>query len=134
MQEFLADRGEAASGRDQLRSCAVTYLQVIFLGSQTSPVGLRNSRELRTLAEIIDALVQGDLNRVGDLAMQRFKAVEQASQDGRWEVARHLEVIPPQDLGSSTMAEREAATRAEARRLKLANALEKHTKKMRGDG
>lgn len=51
---------------------------------------MRSERELRILAEIIDAVVAGIPRRGGDIGTQRFIAVElAASEGGKWE--RHLE-------------------------------------------
>ena len=51
---------------------------------------LRNAWRLRTLAEALDSLSEVKLERVGDLLIQRFKAVELAVQVGNWNVASGL--------------------------------------------
>ena len=77
--------------------------------------GLRNEREFRTLAESIDHLASGRLDAMGDVLMQRFRAVEKAVQDnGSWETARHLEIIPP--ALPTTLSEKE---RAQALQIRL---------------
>ena len=55
----------------------------------------RNSRECRTLCEIMDSLCEGNLARVGDVAMQRYKALACATDDGSWALASEIEVIDP---------------------------------------
>lgn len=62
--------------------------------SQGKPLGLRNEREMRTLAEGLDAMLAGDLGRAGDILMQRFRACEVNVLDGDWTMAKHLELIP----------------------------------------
>ena len=55
-------------------------------------------REFRTLAEAIDELSQGHVASTADLAMQRFKAIEHSlSHQGKWQLARALEVTRDQD-------------------------------------
>ena len=50
-------------------------------------------RELRTLAEAIDELSQGHVASAADLAMQRFKVIEQSmSHQGKWQLAQALAV------------------------------------------
>ena len=71
---------------------------------------LRNNRELRTLAEILDLLALGRVLESGDVVAQRFRAVELASADGTWQLARHLELIPEARVSvTSTEARAEAA-------------------------
>ena len=85
-------------------------------------MGVRNARELRTLAESLDLLGAGSLARAADLLAQRFIAIETAIMDGSWESARHLELIPPEPFGLATRTLRSAAHREEARARKLARA------------
>ena len=72
---------------------------------------------MRTLAEALDALLRGELAAVGDLLMQRLKALEVATKDGDWHVARQLELIPENDVGLAAPGERREAQRS--RRLEL---------------
>ena len=105
MVKFLAPRG-GAEAESCLQPRAVEYLTTVgpvALGQ----AGLRNERELRTLAESIDQLAAGRLEAVGDILMQRFRAVEKAVQDNGWETARHLEIIPP--ALPTTLSDRERA-------------------------
>ena len=101
----------------------VRYLTTALSPAHPS-MGVRNQRELRTLAEALDALIGGDLGRAADLLMQRFKAVELAATDaGGWAAASHLELIPEVNASSSTLSEREAAARALVRQDKLQKAI-----------
>ena len=38
------------------------------------------AREMETLAELIDCMLEGELDRCGDCAMQRYKALELSFQ------------------------------------------------------
>ena len=50
----------------------LTHFETIFNQrySQDS-IGLRTSREMRTLAKVLDALLEGNVGLVGDLLIQR---------------------------------------------------------------
>ena len=120
---FLGER-EGAPGEyaPDLPARTVAYLNSIFHGrhSQTE-VGPRTCKEMRTLALAIDALLRGELPQVGDLLMQRFKALEMAVGDKSWAVASQLEVA--EDLpGLTTVEEKQAAARHALLQQKLADA------------
>ena len=51
-------------------------------------------REIRTLCESIDGLLKGKTMEVLDLLSMRLKASMMASQDGHWNIAKHLELLP----------------------------------------
>ena len=113
MVKFLAPRSGSDSN-GTLRARAVENLTTVGPAAHGQP-GLRNERESRTLAESIDHLANGRLDSVGDVLMQRFRAVEKAVQDnGSWETARHLEIIPP--ALPTTLSEKE---RAQALQIRL---------------
>jgi hypothetical protein len=61
------------------------------------------------------------------LLLQRFKAIEMASQDSSWLVASKMELIPQQQISSSANWERQTAAQLELRELKL-------REKLRGSG
>ena len=61
----------------------------------------------------------GKLAEVGDTLAQRFKAVEQASRDGNWSLAKHLEVIPTNEVGTTSQRERQLASCLELKESKL---------------
>ncbi len=101
----------------------MTYLTSVFGGAHPAKqVGVRTSREMRTLAEALDALSQGKLPELADLLMQRFKALEVSVTDGNWHVAKQLEVLPSMDLGLTSLAERTDAAKQELVALKLREA------------
>ena len=102
------------------------YYQTVFLQRfPESVVGVRNAREFKTLALILDLLLAGDLAGLGDVAVQRFKALESAVGDGGWTMARHHELIPSQEVGLSSEAERSVVARSELQRVRLEDASRK---------
>ena len=105
----------------RLRAQVVQYLTTILKMSKTGGgLGLRNERELRTLAEALDRLISGHVAAVGDILIQRFKAVETAAADQSWDLAGHLELIPRAEVSSVATDEKEAAVAIKLRELKVA--------------
>ena len=82
-------------------------------------------RELRTLAEALDALGQGKLSHVADLLMQRFKSREHVALTGNQDLSRHLELIPPSEGGLISQKERALAAQAQLRDAKILEASKK---------
>ena len=69
------------------------YLTLVLeVSREAERAGLRNLRELRTLAKCLDLLLSGQVAQAADALMQRFKAVETASRDGGWEIVQGLEL------------------------------------------
>ena len=122
MQRYLTPLGGAAGNDPEPGKINQYLLSVFFQRHSQEAIGLRTCRELRTLAECLDALLAGNLPRVGDILIQRFKALETSVADGGWTIARHLELLPQAEVGLSTDRERAIATRAELDRVKLAEA------------
>ena len=123
MTSFLGPR-EEADVSDQPR--VLTHLETVFnqrYGKDAAE--LRTSREMRTVAEAVDALVEGNVLRAGDLLIQRFKALETSVIDGTWLRARHHELIPEEGVGLASAAERQATSRLELQRRKLTEAVSK---------
>jgi len=125
--KFLGERSGAgagtagAAGQDPAKM--VTYLQSVFLGAHPADkVGPRSVAEMRLLAEVMDSLSQGDLARVSDLLMQRFKAVELASTDGNWHQAKHVDLTYEAGRGLMSSEEKLKATKKQLMELKLAEA------------
>ena len=68
MKKFLAQRGGAdgETNSDELVTGVLQYLTSVFHGAHPqSSMSLWSSVELRTIAECIDALLAGDLPRLG---------------------------------------------------------------------
>ena len=134
IKAFLAQRGGAAtdSELDELHACVVQYITSIWHGKHpVGEMGARNVQELRTMGEALDALLRGDLPHLGDLLMQRLKAIEQATKDGHWSVAKHLELVEGTDVGLATAAEVSAAAGTFSEQEKLRDRLAKAGKRVK---
>ena len=96
------------------------WLTSIFHGRYPQEtIGVRNARELKTLAQSLDALRRGDLPALGDTLMQRFKAVQISITDGNWGTAARYELIPPDEISLASPEERQAAARSSLLAIKL---------------
>ncbi|CAK0843927.1 unnamed protein product, partial [Prorocentrum cordatum] len=115
VHDRLIERAIERAGRQgrkaRDRPLVDTHLTAVLLPA-SGDRGLRNTRELKTLALAIDHLLSGRICEAGDLLAQRFRAVEASHQEG-WAVARHLEVIGDTAVPSLTDREREVAVRQE---------------------
>ena len=81
-------------------------------------------REMRTVATVLDKLLQGDVTGGLDMLMQRFKACMVAVEEhGSWMTAQHLELIPPgvgaASVGPADMEIARSVALAELRLAKL---------------
>lgn len=123
MQNALASRqgGGEVSGKEReqlvnLRTGVTNYLTVGLMpgcAAAGQPIGRRSEREMRTLAEAIDAILRGDVATAGDIMMQRFRACELAALEGDWTLAKHLELIPQERVTSIPRGMREALVKEE---------------------
>ena len=100
--------------------------QVLFNQHPVSSMGMRNSRELVTLATAIDLLMEEQFASLGDLLMQRLKAVEASLSEG-WGVANFQELIPPPRATLTTDQERAFAARHALQQRKLAESTRRKT-------
>ena len=78
-------------------------------GEVSRAIGVRSHREL---------IIMGELPELGDLLMQRLKALETSLVGSNWISARHQELIPPQAASLSSESERRRAAKQEAASLK----------------
>ena len=78
IREYLAQRGGASSDElDEASANVVQYITSVWHGMHPqSEMGVRNVREMRMVGECLDALTRGELPKVGDMLMQRLKAIE----------------------------------------------------------
>ena len=83
---------------------------------------------MATLARALDALKAESLPEVADLLMQRFKALECSVVQGDWQMAEHIEVIPKDQVGLTTLDEKRAAQKQQIleARLRDSKAARKH--------
>ncbi|CAK0881107.1 unnamed protein product, partial [Prorocentrum cordatum] len=112
-------RGVAAEdllGGGLLNNVIRAYLVTSFFGARPAgeaAVGLRNPRELKTIAAIIEAILQGRILTALDIAVQRFKAIELSIEEGNWTNARWLELIPVNTVGTYDRGDLRDARREE---------------------
>ena len=77
---------------------ATPYFHAVFHPAHRD-MGIRNSREARTLCRALDHLARKEYGEAADLLGQRLKAVEKATKDGNnWSRAQWLELLPPEGL------------------------------------
>lgn len=127
MGRYMASRvgdgfGGGAGWCDQKMTAYLS--QVLFTQYPPHAMGVRNSRELLTLAEAIDQLMAENFASVGDILMQRFKATESSLEDG-WMVARHQELIRPEHASLTSPQEKAFAARAALQQHRLEAAVQK---------
>lgn len=130
MGRYLADRvgGDPRMGWEDRK--VMSYVNQILMANHSSQtMGIRNVREAQTLGSAIDMLMAGNLGGLGDLLMQRLKALETAVAEQSWSSARHQEMISPQSASLTNQAEREKAAKAELRASKLRAAMGKNKTK-----
>ena len=104
MHRHLGRQVEDCEEVDAVRAngLAGVYLATALKPSVGSKLNVKTLRELQSLAEAVDLLMRGRVASAGDVLIQRFRAVEAAAlEEGRWSVARHLEVLP--EVGVSTV-------------------------------
>ena len=104
----------------------MAYLnQVVLVNHPPARIGVRSHREMVTLAMTVDELLGGRIMHALDLLLQRFKAIEASFEEGGWQTARHLELIPGGGAGLLREDERAAAAKAEIQASKLREGLAK---------
>lgn len=131
LQRFLANRTEAAGEGDGhwTEYKMMGYInQVILSQHPQATMGIRNYRELITLGNSIDLLLSGRLPELGDLLMQRLRALEAALNEQSWQTARHLELIPVQGASLTSEVDRRRAAKQEMSSLKLREMTQKSRK------
>ena len=78
------------------------YLEVILkpnLRGSWSELSHHTAREFVTLASAMDALLEGDRAKAGDILIGQFKALVEATEEGSWRIAQEFEVVPQEDEG-----------------------------------
>ena len=112
IQRYLGQRGVTLPQGPQEPSNFVTCLMAIFHGlCPQEKIGPRNSRELRTIAEALDSLGNGNLPKTADLLVQLFLAVEESVKKGSWEDSSCLELIQRDAVGLTSQQEKLVAQR-----------------------
>ena len=107
-------------------ACAVQYINSVWHGHYPpSEMGQRTALELRMLGVCLDCLVRGELSQIGDILMQRLKAIEQSTKDGHWHVAQFLEVRSAGEVGLATQTEVRGAVKRQLVETRLRNSTSK---------
>jgi hypothetical protein len=132
MAHSLTKRGTLSS-QAAMPPIAATYWVTIARPALRKDAPVSVDRELRTLAEAMDALVTGEVATAGDLLMSRFRAVETGLNAGR-DVAQHMEMIPAKAVSSASLTAQRAAPRKEARELHSRDLLGKISGQEHGKG
>ena len=124
IRKWCAQR-EGASG-DQDAAIVMKYINSIWHGAHpVSEMGVRSTREMKTIGSALDALLSGELAEVGDVLMQRLKALVQSHKDGHWQVAQHLELVDAKGIGATSAEELNEACRAQLAAHKIREAIAK---------
>lgn len=88
----------AAEDTVEMPPVARAYLsQIYMVRNPEASLGLRNVRELRTLATLVDMMASNDCLRALDVALQRMKAIELFVAQGNWSQANMLELVLPEE-------------------------------------
>ena len=106
VMKSLSDASVLTSGDPRTAASAVnsparvqSYFQILVRGHLGQRQ--RDEKELHSLAIALDALRDGDLERVADLLAGRYLAVETAALEGTWDTAKWLEVSPLAEKGAA---------------------------------
>ena len=126
LRRFLSARGGLDGGDvDRLAPVVVQYLRTVYDGAHPpSEQGVRNKNEMELVAECIDSLLRGELPRLGDILMQRLKALQVASKHG-WNFAKQLELTNRHDVNLVSAEELGEAARISIAGQKLAESIGK---------
>eukprot|EP00435_Cladocopium_sp_Y103_P017149 s1363_g4.t1 len=90
--------GGTATQEQEMPPVARAYLSQIYMVRHPEAViGLRNLRELKTLATLVDLMAQNDSLRALDAAVQRMKSIELFIAQGQWSQANLLELVVPEE-------------------------------------
>ena len=94
----------------------VSYLTSIVAGRHR--LGKDRMQELRTLAECLNMLGEGNLPGLADMLTQRFKSLE-LDAAGHGELSRSVELVDSTQMGLTSSREMLSATRSELMLKKL---------------
>ncbi|CAE7698386.1 unnamed protein product, partial [Symbiodinium sp. KB8] len=113
-KRVLADLGEE-SAHQTPRPVFVRYFRQVFDHSGAStPM----KREYLTLAHCLDSLLEGNVLKCLDIAVQRLKAVEQISQGVHPGTANRMEIIPAEGFSLASAEEKRTVAQEHRRELK----------------
>ena len=101
-QTAKVEVGNAATEDPTLGVRIASYFSIIVkpnLGTALGP-----TRGMYHLSNCIDLLRKGELSRLGDVLAGRFISLHQSVLDGGWQAARHLEVMPYEEVSAAVAA------------------------------
>ena len=124
IQEQISVVHGAEANDGAARRVMMFYYEVLFRPNLTGALSHGAEREMRTLAVAFDFLLDGDLARCRDVLISRFKALEEATTSGSWEVAENLEAVPPRQLGTISENDRARVTAMQMRKVRLQGTLQ----------
>jgi hypothetical protein len=109
---------------EEVRAQVSVFLEtVLFPGMPELPA--RSQREMRTLGQCIDELLEGKVISALDTLVQRVKGLEQAHSEGSWSGTSFTELVPGGPITTRSSAEKEVV----ARERKLAARLTENERK-----
>ena len=83
----------------------------------------RAAPEMGTLSESTHCMLENDVDRCGDVAMQLHKALEIPSADNSWETAQELQAVERHDAYSASREEQYRGSRRRLQEVRLHHAL-----------
>ena len=102
----------------------MTFYHAVLFMPHYAGIGDHTAQEMATLAEIMDCLVDGRLDRLGDIAMQRYKALACATDEGNWALSSEVEIVDNRQRSLLTDEERMRGTRRQLANARLATSLQ----------
>ena len=111
MKKYLTTQQGSGAGSDPMSPVVTSYLTSVLVPAAGNSLTLRNSGELRHLAEALDCLLVGNVVGAADVLAQRFRSVETAHFDGGWSMAKHLEVVGDAKVSSISVKDRQRIAR-----------------------
>eukprot|EP00438_Fugacium_kawagutii_P001021 Skav205829 [mRNA] locus=scaffold160:57004:58638:- [translate_table: standard] len=112
-------RSVLAAQNTSTPSVAVQYYQTLLFPQHKEKLSVRVQREIRTLAQVLDHLGVGEVERSADLVSQRLKAIELSVQDQGWHRAQYVELIPLESDGLADIEEVRTASREQLLESKM---------------
>ena len=101
----------------------LSFYHEIFKAQCPNKIPYKSEREMKTLASALDAILECSLDRAGDTQLGRYKALEDATLSGSWEVAQEYDAVPQRDNTIVSDAERQRAVSMQVRRVRFDAAL-----------
>ena len=117
------DDNEDEKELESMQGAVTAYLTTALgpsLAAEGKHLQVGSEREMRTIAESLDAILAGDLFRAGDILGQRFRSCETKARDGTLALGQHMELIPHARISSVPEGMRRQINSEENQHRKLA--------------